>query len=38
MANKNIQYVKAGVSSLDLPGVLADQLTLFQPGGQVMPT
>ena len=34
----------AEVSSLDVPGVpwhtqiLADQLTLFQPGGQIMPT
>ena len=32
-----------GVSSLEVPGVpwhtqiLADQLTLFQPGGQIMP-
>ena len=34
----------AGLSSLGVPGVpwhtqiLADQLTLFQPGGQIMPT
>ena len=38
----NLQYT--GVSSLGVPGVpwhtqiLADRLTLFQTGGQIMPT
>ena len=40
----NRAKIIAGVSSLGMPGVpwhtqiLADQLTPFQPGGQIMPT
>ena len=30
--------LKQGVSSLGVPQILEDQLTLFQPGGQIMPT
>jgi hypothetical protein len=42
--NINIDYISAGLSSLGVPGVpwqpliLADQLTLSQPRGQIMPT
>ena len=40
----NTHIPNSGLSSLGVPGVpwhtqiLADQLTLFQPGGQILPT
>ena len=42
--NAYLYTITAGVSSLGVPGVpwhtqiLANQLTLSQPGGQIMPT